>query len=111
VGEFERAPHLFLHRIIAHAYASRACTGRGGIGSSRRRRVVAFGARPSATARPDGDTARGGPARARLASPAPHRQGGQVDFIEAMWAVVNWQDGARRYAAAKERGDSLLLTP
>lgn len=32
-----------------------------------------------------------------------------VGFIDAMWAVVNWQDVARRYAAAKERGDSLLL--
>ena len=35
----------------------------------------------------------------------------KVDFIDAMWAVVNWQDVAKRYAAAKERGDSLLLTP
>lgn len=35
----------------------------------------------------------------------------KVDFIEAMWAVVNWQDVAKRYAAAKERGDSLLLAP
>ncbi|MFF0593954.1 Fe-Mn family superoxide dismutase, partial [Streptomyces antibioticus] len=35
----------------------------------------------------------------------------KVDFIDAMWAVVNWQDVARRYTAAKERGNSLLLTP
>ncbi|WP_269787697.1 superoxide dismutase [Streptomyces guryensis] len=35
----------------------------------------------------------------------------KVDFIDAMWAVVNWQDVARRYAAAKERGDSLLPAP
>ena len=27
----------------------------------------------------------------------------KVDFIEAMWQVVNWQDVAKRYAAAKER--------
>jgi superoxide dismutase, Fe-Mn family len=33
----------------------------------------------------------------------------KVDFIEAMWQVVNWQDVARRYAAAKERGDAMLL--
>jgi Fe-Mn family superoxide dismutase len=26
-----------------------------------------------------------------------------------MWQVVNWQDLAKRYAAAKERCDSLLL--
>ena len=35
----------------------------------------------------------------------------KVDFIEAMWRVVNWQDVARRYAAAKERTDVLLLAP
>ncbi|GAA3493970.1 hypothetical protein GCM10019016_010690 [Streptomyces prasinosporus] len=35
----------------------------------------------------------------------------KVDFIDAVWAVVNWQDVAKRYAAAKERGDSLLLAP
>ncbi len=35
----------------------------------------------------------------------------KVDFIDAMWAVVNRQDVAKRYAAAKERGDSLLLNP
>ncbi|MYV45144.1 superoxide dismutase [Streptomyces sp. SID2888] len=35
----------------------------------------------------------------------------KVDFIEAMWAVVNWQDVAKRYAAAKERAGSLLLNP
>jgi Fe-Mn family superoxide dismutase len=34
-----------------------------------------------------------------------------VAFIDAMWAVVNRQDVARRYAAAEERGDSLLLGP
>ncbi|MER8029976.1 superoxide dismutase [Streptomyces bauhiniae] len=33
----------------------------------------------------------------------------KVDFIEAMWQVVNWQDVAKRYAAAKERGDAMLL--
>lgn len=32
-----------------------------------------------------------------------------VDFIEVMWQVVNWQDFAQRYAAAKERGDATLL--
>ncbi len=35
----------------------------------------------------------------------------KVDFIEAMWQVVNWQDVAKRYAAAKERTDVLLLAP
>lgn len=35
----------------------------------------------------------------------------KVDFIDAMWAVVNWQDVARCYAAAQERGNSLLLAP
>lgn len=35
----------------------------------------------------------------------------KVDFVEVMWAVVNWQGVAKRYAAAKERGDSLLLAP
>ncbi len=35
----------------------------------------------------------------------------KVDFIEAMWRVVNWQDVAKRYAAAKERADVLLLAP
>jgi Fe-Mn family superoxide dismutase len=35
----------------------------------------------------------------------------KVDFIDAMWAVVNWQDVTKRYAAAKERGNSLLLKP
>ncbi len=35
----------------------------------------------------------------------------KVDFIEAMWAVVNWQDVARRYEAAKSRADVLLLAP
>ncbi|MFD7443478.1 Fe-Mn family superoxide dismutase, partial [Streptomyces sp. NPDC059909] len=27
----------------------------------------------------------------------------KVDFIEAMWQVVNWQDVAKHYAEAKER--------
>ena len=27
----------------------------------------------------------------------------KVDFVEAMWAVVNWQDVARRYEAARSR--------
>ncbi len=27
----------------------------------------------------------------------------KVDFIEAMWRVVNWQDVAKRYADAKNR--------
>lgn len=35
----------------------------------------------------------------------------KVDFIEAMWRVVNWQDVAKRYAAAKQRDDVLLLAP
>ncbi|MEU6080801.1 superoxide dismutase [Streptomyces sp. NPDC047108] len=35
----------------------------------------------------------------------------KVDFIEAMWKVVNWQDVAARYAAAKERATGLLLVP
>ncbi|MDQ0601727.1 Fe-Mn family superoxide dismutase [Streptomyces canus] len=35
----------------------------------------------------------------------------KVDFIEAMWAVVNWQDVARRYGAAKSRADVLLMAP
>ncbi|CAH9414601.1 superoxide dismutase [Streptomyces globisporus] len=35
----------------------------------------------------------------------------KVDFIEAMWQVVNWQDVAKRYAAAKERVNVLLLAP
>ncbi|MFJ1971364.1 superoxide dismutase [Streptomyces sp. NPDC087903] len=35
----------------------------------------------------------------------------KVDFIDAMWAVVNWQDVARRYTAAASRADVLLLTP
>ncbi len=33
----------------------------------------------------------------------------KVDFIEAMWQVVNWQDVSTRYNAAKERGDAMLL--
>jgi Fe-Mn family superoxide dismutase len=33
------------------------------------------------------------------------------DFVEAMWQVVNWQDVARRYEAAKSRGNALLLAP
>jgi len=35
----------------------------------------------------------------------------KADFVEAMWRVVNWQDVSRRYTAAKERSDSLLLAP
>ena len=34
-----------------------------------------------------------------------------MDFIEAMWQVVNWQDVAKRYAAAKQRANNLLLAP
>ncbi|MEV0965635.1 superoxide dismutase [Streptomyces sp. NPDC049910] len=33
----------------------------------------------------------------------------KVDFIDAMWGVVNWQDVARRYAEAKDR--TPLITP
>ncbi len=33
----------------------------------------------------------------------------KVDFIDAMWAVVNWQDVAKRYEAAKSRTNTLLL--
>jgi hypothetical protein len=32
-----------------------------------------------------------------------------VAFIDAMWEIVNWQDVAKRYAAAKEHGNNLLL--
>ncbi|MBD0418332.1 superoxide dismutase [Streptomyces sp. TRM S81-3] len=35
----------------------------------------------------------------------------KVDFIEAMWQVVNWQDVAKRYEAAKSRVNTLLLAP
>ncbi|WP_369259275.1 superoxide dismutase [Streptomyces sp. R35] len=35
----------------------------------------------------------------------------KVDFIDAMWQVVNWQDVARRYETAKSRADVLLLAP
>ncbi|MGV9571937.1 Fe-Mn family superoxide dismutase, partial [Streptomyces nigra] len=35
----------------------------------------------------------------------------KVDFIEAMWQVVNWQDVAARYTAARSRTDALLLAP
>jgi Fe-Mn family superoxide dismutase len=35
----------------------------------------------------------------------------KVDFVEAMWRVVNWQDVSRRYQAAKQRQDELLLAP
>ncbi|MCF2435689.1 Fe-Mn family superoxide dismutase [Streptomyces thinghirensis] len=35
----------------------------------------------------------------------------KVDFIDAMWAVVNWQDVAKRYEAAKSRTNTLLLAP
>ncbi|MER7814190.1 superoxide dismutase [Streptomyces sp. NPDC096153] len=33
----------------------------------------------------------------------------KVDFIDAMWGVVDWQDVARRYAEAKDR--TPLITP
>ncbi|MEU3459967.1 superoxide dismutase [Streptomyces sp. NPDC006733] len=33
----------------------------------------------------------------------------KVDFVEAMWGVVNWQDVQARYTAAKERASGLLL--
>ncbi len=33
----------------------------------------------------------------------------KVDFIEAMWNVVNWQDVAKRYADAK--ANTPLLIP
>ncbi|MEI5010687.1 superoxide dismutase [Streptomyces sp. PmtA] len=33
----------------------------------------------------------------------------KVDFIDAMWGVVNWQDVAKRYAEAKDR--TPLITP
>ena len=35
----------------------------------------------------------------------------KVDFVEAMWRVVNWQDVARRYEAARSRPDVLLAAP
>ncbi|HWM37209.1 MAG TPA: Fe-Mn family superoxide dismutase, partial [Streptomyces sp.] len=35
----------------------------------------------------------------------------KVDFVEAMWRVVNWQDVSKRYSAAKERANNLLLVP
>jgi Fe-Mn family superoxide dismutase len=35
----------------------------------------------------------------------------KVDFIDAMWQVVDWQDVQRRYLAAKSRADVLLLAP
>ena len=35
----------------------------------------------------------------------------KADFIEAIWRVVNWQDVAKRYTAAKERSNNLLLAP
>lgn len=34
-----------------------------------------------------------------------------MDFIEAMWQVVNWQDVAKRYTAAKAHANNLLLAP
>jgi Fe-Mn family superoxide dismutase len=33
----------------------------------------------------------------------------KVNVIDAMWTVVNWQDEAKRYGAAAERGGSPLL--
>ncbi|MFF3147895.1 superoxide dismutase, partial [Streptomyces sp. NPDC057927] len=35
----------------------------------------------------------------------------KVDFIDAMWQVVDWQDVARRYEAATSRANVLLPTP
>ncbi|WP_069811394.1 superoxide dismutase [Streptomyces sp. TP-A0874] len=35
----------------------------------------------------------------------------KVDFIEAMWQVVNWQDVSERYLAAKERAAGLIVAP
>ncbi|NUQ98013.1 MAG: superoxide dismutase [Streptomyces sp.] len=35
----------------------------------------------------------------------------KVDFVEAMWRVVNWQDMARRYEAVRSSSDVLLLAP
>ncbi len=33
----------------------------------------------------------------------------KVDFVEAMWRVVNWQDVTARFTAARERAQNLLL--
>ncbi|MFI1966179.1 superoxide dismutase [Streptomyces pathocidini] len=33
----------------------------------------------------------------------------KVDFVEAMWRVVNWQDVARRYRTARDGAANLLL--
>jgi len=35
----------------------------------------------------------------------------KVDFVEAMWRVVNWQDVSKRYRAARERSVDLLVAP
>ncbi|MET8676301.1 superoxide dismutase [Streptomyces sp. NPDC004647] len=35
----------------------------------------------------------------------------KVDFVEAMWRVVNWQDVNDRYKRAKEKATGLLLAP
>lgn len=35
----------------------------------------------------------------------------KADFIEAMWRVVDWQDVAKRHAAAKDRAFNLLVAP
>ncbi|WP_461010435.1 superoxide dismutase [Streptomyces capparidis] len=35
----------------------------------------------------------------------------KVDFVEAMWRVVNWQDVSRRFTAAREKSLDLLAAP
>jgi Fe-Mn family superoxide dismutase len=35
----------------------------------------------------------------------------KVDFVEAMWRVVNWQDVNDRFKRAKEKATGLLLAP
>lgn len=35
----------------------------------------------------------------------------KVDFVEAMWRVVNWQDVAARYTAARTNAGALALAP
>jgi Fe-Mn family superoxide dismutase len=35
----------------------------------------------------------------------------KVDFVEAMWRVINWQDVAERYAKAKKHADGLIIAP
>ena len=41
----------------------------------------------------------------------PQYRNQKVDFVEAMWQVVNWQDVARRYTAARSRAGVLPLAP